>query len=161
MQPQHTTLCLTNRFRVTLRTIILPCLFMVLPVVGPNRVQAQLVIAGVEAKLDVTTGEWIPLFDAGPDSLVIIDCAQFPPKVQHVTGIANSVIGPPSNVAITPDGKVALVANSLKLDRDSPGGYVPDNLVQVVDLTRQPPQLVGTAETGKQPGHWVSPHWAN
>jgi DNA-binding beta-propeller fold protein YncE len=124
---------------------------MVSPAVGPNRVQAQLVIAGVEAKLDVTTGEWIPLFDAGPDSLAIIDCAQFPPKVQHVTGIANSVIGPPSNVAITPNGKVALVANSLKLDRNSPDGYVPDTLVQVVDLTRQPPQLVGTVETGNQP----------
>ena len=93
----------------------------------------------------------MPQFDAEPDSLTIIDCAQFPPKVQHVAGIANSVIGPPSNVAITPDGKVALVANSLKLDRNSPDGYVPDTLIQVVDLTRQPPQLVGTAEAGKQP----------
>jgi DNA-binding beta-propeller fold protein YncE len=151
MQLQHPTLSLANRLGVNLRTIILSCLFMVSPAVGPNRVQAQLVIAGVEAKLDVTTGEWIPLFDAGPDSLAIIDCAQFPPKVQHVAGIANSVIGPPSNVAITPDGKVALVANSLKLDRNSPDGYVPDTLVQVVDLTRQPPQLVGTAEAGRQP----------
>ena len=151
MQPQHPTVCLTSRLGLIARSTVLLSLAVASPVVQTSKVQAQVVISGNENKLDLTSGEWVPQFDAEPDSLTIIDCAQFPPKVQHVAGIANSVIGPPSNVAITPDGKVALVANSLKLDRNSPDGYVPDTLIQVVDLTRQPPQLVGTAEAGKQP----------
>ena len=131
MQPQHFTVWFTNRFILISQTTVLLCLAVASSVVQTNRGQAQVVISGNENKLDLTSGEWVPQFDAEPDSLTIIDCAQFPPKVQHVAGIANCVIGPPSNIAITPDGKVALVANSLKLDRNSPDGYVPDTLVQV------------------------------
>ncbi len=158
MQLQFPTLSHASRLGVIAPTTVLLLLGATVSVVQTNRVQAQIVISGNENKLDIRSGEWVPQFDAEPDSLTIIDCAKFPPAVQHVMGVANSVIGPPSNVAITPDGKVALVANSLKLDRNSPDSYVPDTLVQVVDLTRQPPQLVGTVETGKQPsGISISP----
>ena len=160
MQTQHPALCRTHRLTLIVRTTVLLSLAMAMVslAIPKNRIQAQVVISGNENKLDLTSGKWVPQFDAEPDSLTIIDCAQFPPSVQHVAGIANSVIGPPSNVAITPDGKVVLVANSLKLDRNSPDGYVPDDLIQVVDLTRQPPQLVGTAKAGRQPsGISISP----
>ena len=111
----------------------------------------QIIISGNECKLDVRTGEWVVVNDAGPDSISVIDCGQFPPRVQHVYGIANSVIGPPSNVAITPDGKVALVTNAIKLDRNSKKGYAADTLIQIVDLISRPPRLVGTTRAGLQP----------
>ena len=131
--------------------------------VCPTAVLGQIVISGNENKLDVSTGEWVALPDKGPDTISIIDCSQFPPQVQHIQGVANSVIGPPSNVAITPDGKVALVTNAIKLDRDSEEGHSPDTLIQVVDLTSRPPRIVGTTEAGRQPsGLSIAPdgRWA-
>ncbi len=117
----------------------------------PEMVQAQIVLAGSENKIDLSSGKPIVSIDADPDAISIIDFAQFPPRVHHIHGIPNSVIGPPSNIAITPDGKVALISSSLKLDRDADDGYSPDTLIQVLDLHSRPPKVVGEARVGRQP----------
>ena len=69
------------------------------------------VISGNENKIELTSGaaKWVP--NAGPDSLTLFDFASFPPRIQHLTNVSNSVIGPPSNIAITPDGSLALIAD--------------------------------------------------
>ncbi len=113
--------------------------------------QAQIVVAGNENKMDLRSGEQVVVFDAEPDSISVIDFSQFPPLVEHVSGIPNSVIGPPSNVAISPDGKLALISSSLKLDADEEKGHVPDTRINVVDLTSTPPRLVGQVDAGRQP----------
>jgi len=117
----------------------------------PLAIHAQIVISGNENKIDVSTGTPVSLFDAEPDSISVIDFAEFPPRVQHVTGIRNSVIGPPSNVAIAPSGQLALVASSLKLDRQAEEGHVPDTVVHIIDLTQRPPRVVGQVQGGQQP----------
>jgi DNA-binding beta-propeller fold protein YncE len=61
------------------------------------------------------------------------------------------VVGPPSNVAISPDGRIALVANSIKLDPSAPTGFVPESNVHLVDLSARPPKVVGRVQTGLQP----------
>ena len=129
--------------RVTVTTMLL----IACPLTG----YAQIVIAGNENKIDLRSGKPIVSFDAAPDSLSVIDFAQFPPRVQHLHGVANSVIGPPSNIAITPDGKVALVSSSLKLDREAENGYVPDTLIHILDLTSRPPKVVARTHVGRQP----------
>ena len=112
---------------------------------------AQIVISGNENKIDLRAGKPIVNFDAEPDSISVMDFAQFPPRVEHILGVSNSVIGPPSNIAITPNGKVALISSSLILDRNAEAGYVPDNLIHVLDLTSSPPQIADQIRAGQQP----------
>lgn len=113
--------------------------------------QAQLVISGNENKIDLASGTPQVVLDAEPDSLTLLDFRRFPPRVRHLSGIANTVIGPPSNIAITPDGRLALIASSLKLDSQSETGYSPDNLIHVLDLTSDEPRIVGEVRVDRQP----------
>ena len=117
----------------------------------PASANGQLVLSGNENKILIQPGGPRVDFNAKPDSVSVINFAQFPPKVQHISGISNSVIGPPSNVAITPDNRVALVTSALKLARDAEEGYVPDNVIHILDLTSDPPRAVGTTTAGRQP----------
>ena len=112
---------------------------------------AQIVISGNENKIDLRAGKPIVNFDAKPDSISVMDFSQFPPRVEHILGVSNSVIGPPSNIAITPNGKVALISSSLILDRNAEAGYVPDNLIHVLDLTSSPPKIADQIRVGQQP----------
>lgn len=111
----------------------------------------QRVISGNENKLDLASGEQVVLTPAEPDTLSILDFSEFPPTVEHVRDIANTVIGPPSNIAVTPDGSLALIANSLKRDPQDPDVLVPDNVIHVLDLTASPPKVVDQVTVGMQP----------
>jgi DNA-binding beta-propeller fold protein YncE len=56
------------------------------------------------------------------------------------------------NLAIHPSGAFALVANSVNAERDGDKWKnVPDDKVFVVDLKANPPKVVATVNTGKQP----------
>lgn len=112
---------------------------------------AQLVLSGNENKIDLAPGAPTGVTDAPPDSVSILDFSQFPPGVRHLIGIKNSVIGPPSNIAITPDHAVALIASSVVLDPAGVEPYIPDNLLHVLDLTLDPPKVIQEIETDAQP----------
>ena len=111
----------------------------------------QLVISGNENKIDLSAGSAEVIADAEPDSISILDFSQFPPSVRHVHGIRNSVIGPPSNIAITPGEGLALIASSLVAAPGDPTGYAPDTIVHVLDLTLEPPAVIGEIAAGRQP----------
>jgi DNA-binding beta-propeller fold protein YncE len=64
----------------------------------------------------------------------------------------NSIFGPPTNLAITPDEGLGLVANSVTWVQDGAAWKsVPDNKLHVLDLKASPPALIETIEVGKQP----------
>jgi DNA-binding beta-propeller fold protein YncE len=64
----------------------------------------------------------------------------------------NTIAGPPTNLAITPKGDLALVANSLKaVEKDGKWQTEPDNRLFVVDLKANPPAVLTTLNLGKQP----------
>jgi DNA-binding beta-propeller fold protein YncE len=111
----------------------------------------QLVISGNENKIDLASGAPKVIAPSGPDSISILDFAKFPPAVEHLNDVANSVVGPPSNIAITPDRKLALIANSLKVDPGNPTNWLPENFCHIVDLTTKPPKVIGKVTTGRQP----------
>jgi YVTN family beta-propeller protein len=71
----------------------------------------------------------------------------------------NSVVGPPTNLAITPAGDIALVANSVEPVVQGWGHRLePDNKVFLIDLKANPPAVIGTINVGKQPsGMAISP----
>jgi hypothetical protein len=85
------------------------------------------------------------LRDAPVDSISILDFSTFPTAVEHISGVPNSVIGPPSNIAITPDGRLALIANSLKVEPTWQTNWVPENFVHLLDLTSKPPRVIGVS----------------
>ena len=91
---------------------------------------------------------------AGKDSVSIVDIGTDPlvPRILVSLPLANTVVGPPVNLAITPDESLALVANSINVVED--GGVrkqVPDNRLWVIDLGASPPRLIDTVAVGKQP----------
>jgi len=112
---------------------------------------AQLIISGNENKIDLTSGSPKVIPPQAPDSISILNFSTFPPSVQHLSDIPNSVVGPPSNIAITPDRRIALISNSLKADPQDATNWVPESVVHVLDLTAHPPKIVGQARTGRQP----------
>lgn len=117
----------------------------------PVSAGAQLLISGNENKLDLTSGAARGVTGAPPDNLTLLDFATFPPKAITIDGVPNSVIGPPSNIAITPDGSLALIANSAKPDPADPGKTVPLNEIHLLDLTANPPRITGHVTAGSQP----------
>jgi DNA-binding beta-propeller fold protein YncE len=129
------------------RAILLAALLL------PTAARAQIVLSGNESKVDLTSGSPKVLQNADPnaDSVSLLDFSHFPPTVTTVTGVPNTVIGPPSNIAITPDARLALIANSIRPDASVPAGWVPESYVHVLDLTANPPRLIGRAQTGLQP----------
>ena len=79
---------------------------------------------------------------APPDSLVVIDASQFPPKVKGtVEGLEHTVQGPPQAVAVTPDGKLAVVAAPTRYDYAAKKELF-DNFLQVVDIEASPHRSV-------------------
>ena len=90
----------------------------------------------------------------GKDSLSIIDIGTDPlaPKIIANLPLDNTIVGPPVNLAITPDESLALVANSINVvEQDGVRKQVPDNRLFVIDLTTNPPKLIHTVAVGKQP----------
>jgi DNA-binding beta-propeller fold protein YncE len=74
------------------------------------------------------------------------------PKIIVNLPLANTIAGPPVNLAITPDETLAIVANSLNvLSENGVFKQVPDNRLYVIDLTTNPPKLIDTVLVGKQP----------
>jgi len=112
---------------------------------------AQIIVSGNENKIDLTSGTPRVIPPLAPDSISILNFSKFPPSVQHLSDIPNSVVGPPSNIAITPDHRIALISNSLKVDPQDATHWVPESFVHVLDLTAHPPKVVGKARTGRQP----------
>jgi DNA-binding beta-propeller fold protein YncE len=91
---------------------------------------------------------------AGRDTLSIVDIGTDPlaPKIIVNLPLTNTIVGPPVNLAITPDESLAIVANSINVVEE--GGVrkqVPDNRLWVIDLTANPPKLIDTVLVGKQP----------
>jgi DNA-binding beta-propeller fold protein YncE len=102
-----------------------------------------------------------PIFkEPGHDTLSVIDIAKpEAPRVAATIPLINSVVGPPTNLAIHPSGEIAFVANSLEPVIQGWGHRLePDNKVFLIDLKATPPKVIGTITVGKQPsGMAISP----
>jgi len=115
---------------------------------------AQYLVSGNDEKRGYDeNGKMIELAP-GKDSVSIIDIGnRVQPKIVASLPLKNSIHGPPTNVAITPDNRIALIANAVDSVSEDGNGFktVPDDEVYVVDLTASPPKVVDTLHVGKQP----------
>jgi DNA-binding beta-propeller fold protein YncE len=89
----------------------------------------------------------------GNDAVLIVDLAKpEAPAIVASLPLENSVVGPPVNLAISPNGAIALVADSMTVTEDSGvRKMVPTDKLFVIDMKASPPKLVRTLTVGKQP----------
>ena len=89
----------------------------------------------------------------GMDAVLVVDISDpAKPRIAGSLPLSNSVAGPPTNLQITPDGRLGLIASSL-LNQPKGDGFaaVPDDVLHVVDLQADPPRLVETIKVGRLP----------
>src|SRR5438093_1771335 len=120
--------------------------------VCPLPALADLMIIGNAEKV-VFDAEGTRKFVApGKDTISIVDITdREAPKILISFPLMNSIFGPPVNLAITPDERLAIVANSVDWIPDGaswkPG---PDTKLYVVNLKTRPASHLGTVELGKE-----------
>jgi DNA-binding beta-propeller fold protein YncE len=121
--------------------------------VFPLAAGAQLMIIGNDEKATWDDAGKVVLTAPGKDTVSIVDISKREsPRIVSNLPLTNSVFGPPTNLAITPDGRLAIVANSFNNVPDGAGWKsVPDNKIYVIDLTTSPASHIATVEVGKQP----------
>lgn len=114
---------------------------------------AELMVVGGDNK--VAFSDTGAVFRApGNDVVSIVDIGSDPaaPRIVADIPLMNSVFGPPTNLAITPNERLALVANAMNWVETEDGWKPePDNKINVIDLTLDPPAVIDTVEVGRQP----------
>lgn len=131
---------------------------------GSVPARAQLLITGNDQKVVFTNGK-AAIRAPGKDTVSIYDISKpAAPRLVATVPVANSIAGPPTNLAISPSRDIALVASSMKGEPKGEGfAMAPDNRLFVVDLTANPPRVAATLTLGKSPaGLAISPdgRWA-
>jgi DNA-binding beta-propeller fold protein YncE len=122
-------------------------------------------IIGVDRKVEFTSAGLVRR-PPGHDLILLYEIGRDPLNPEPVVDLwlENSLFGPPTNLGITPDGGLAIVANSVMWERsgetwDPP----PDQTLHVIDLKLNPPRKTASVTTGDQPsgltisgdGRWV------
>jgi DNA-binding beta-propeller fold protein YncE len=118
-------------------------------------VAAELMIVGNDEKVNWNADEGGKQINSPPgkDTVSIVDISnRESPKIIANLPLMNSIFGPPTNLAITPDERLAIVANPMNWVQEG-GAWkpVPDNKLYVIDLKASPPKHLATVEVGKQP----------
>ncbi len=129
-------------------------LIILLPLTVAAGGKQALVVVGIDEKVLWDDAGKIVLYPPGKDMVLIMDIGTDPlaPRIIASFPLMNSIFGPPTNLQITPDEGLALVANSVTMVQDGAAWKtVPDNKLYVIDLKASPPALIDTIEVGKQP----------
>lgn len=114
----------------------------------------EYMVVGIDSKVTWGADGKVQFGAPGKDSVTIVDIGTDPanPKIVANLPLMNSIFGPPTNLSITPNGQLALVANSMDWMQEGTGWKpAPDNKLYVIDLTTNPPRLINTVAVGKQP----------
>ena len=115
--------------------------FLAVSVASMPALAADIIVSAQDGKFVRVDGRATFPQPAPSDSLVVIDASKFPPVVKGtVEGLEHTVQGPPQAVAVTPDGKLAIVAAPTRYDYDTKKELF-DNFLQVVDIEASPPKL--------------------
>lgn len=94
---------------------------------------AQLAVSANDAKVKLVNGKTEVVANPPPDTISIIDLRASPPKVLAEVEVPNSVVGPPSNVAVSPKEEFVLVAGAMQIDPSDPTKTIPDDKLTVID----------------------------
>jgi hypothetical protein len=95
---------------------------------------ADLIVSANDAKYVRVAGRDTYPEGTGSDTLTVLDAAHFPPDVKATVDVEHTIIGPPQAVAITPDGKLAVVGAPTRYDYAAKK-VIFDTFLQVIDCT--------------------------
>src|ERR671918_377050 len=115
---------------------------------------AELMIVGNDQKVTWDDAGKQVFSAPGEDSISIVDIGTDPgnPKIIANLALMNSIFGPPTNVAITPDETLAIATNAMNwVEEGGAWKPAPDTRLYVIDLEADPPALIDTVEVGQQP----------
>lgn len=120
---------------------------------GPACAGMNDVLIGIDQKVIFAENGQTNIQPPGTDAVLVVDITNpAEPRIRASLPLVNSLIGPPTNLEITPDGRLGLVANSVNNVRDGDAWKsVPDDKLYVIDLDTNPPKLIDTVTVGKQP----------
>jgi DNA-binding beta-propeller fold protein YncE len=90
-----------------------------------------------------------PARNPPPDTVSIIELAQYPPKVIATVAAPTSVVGAPTSIWISPDESFVIVTAATKIEPQNPDRIVPDDRVSVIDLKASPPRVVQQVTSGE------------
>lgn len=117
------------------------------------RAERAFLLNGIDTKVDFSTPGKIQFVEPGIDLVNIMDISD-PARPRTIANlpISNSVFGPPTNLQVTPDEKLALVSSAVKWEqKDGAWKPAPDDRLFVIDLETEPPVLIATLKIGRQP----------
>jgi DNA-binding beta-propeller fold protein YncE len=108
----------------------------------------DLIVSANDAKYVRVVGRDTYPEGTGPDTLTVLDASRFPPEIKATVDVEHTVIGPPQAVAITPNGKLAIVGAPTRYDY-AVKKVIFDTFLQVIDLEATPPKLIDKVELGQ------------
>ncbi len=113
---------------------------------------AQIAVIALENKVVLDNGVSKVVANPRPDGAALIDLGASPPRlVAQIELPSATVLGPPTTVALTPDGSMALISGGQRHDAADKAKLVDHNVVTLIDLKSVPPKVLGTVQTGLQP----------
>jgi DNA-binding beta-propeller fold protein YncE len=116
----------------------------------PVHAQPDLIVSTNDAKYVRVTGKDTFPAHPGPDTLSVIDASTFPPRITATVEVVTSIAGPPQAVAITPNGRLAIVSAPNRYDYQEKK-IILETFLQVVDLEAKPPRVIGKLDVGHHP----------
>lgn len=112
---------------------------------------AQLAVSANDAKVKLVNGKTEVVKSPPPDTVSIIDLRASPPKVLAELDVPNSVVGPPSNVAVSPKEDIVLVASAMQIDPADATKTIPDDKLTVIDIAPLKPGILKRLGISKGP----------
>lgn len=114
----------------------------------PLSAQAQLAVSVQDGKQVLADGTQIVPGRPGEDDAVLVDFTGTAPRTVARIAVPASVIGPPRSVALTPDGRFAIVTSARRISGTDAAAIVPDDRVTLLDLSGPAPGVVQTLHAG-------------
>ena len=112
---------------------------LVLQLGSAVRSSAEVIVVASDSTIQVRDGE-IVIDPEGKWAVSIIGLEGQEPTLKASIPLGNSLFGPPVNIGVTPDERLALISEALRLgEGEQRSTLVPSNIVHVVDLTVDPP----------------------
>ena len=121
---------------------------------------AQLAVVALENKVTLVNGVSTVVNNPQPDGAAILDLSFTPPRLLAQIQLPSAtVLGPPTTVALTPSGGMALLGGGQMHDPADKTKLVDHDIVTLVNLQTPTPTVLGTVQVGKQAtGIAVSPN---
>ena len=132
---------------------ILAAALAIFSCVSVAHAEKSYLLNGLDSKVGFSDSGAAVFLAPGDDLVNIMDISDpAHPRTVANLPLSNSLFGPPTNLQVTPDEKLALISSAMKwVQKDGVWKPSPDDRLFVVDLETDPPALIATLRIGRQP----------